>query len=477
MKRVICLVSVALLAACGQSSTSKNNGSANNGENNGATNNGAANNGASNNGTPNNGTSPNNGTTANNGTTTNNGTTANNGMTNANNGTVATDVTWHKDVRAIVEANCQGCHYEGGIGPFPLTTFEEVSGLGALIQGVTRATIMPPWPPADECGKFKHERKLDPAEIQAISDWVDAGTPEGDPNDYVAPQIDTITLGTPDYVADIGVDYAPNPPDGGIDDYHCFIIEPNFSEDMFLNAFEVVPGNRSTVHHVLFWHIDNSELSKARALEDSPGAGYTCFGGNRVGSELGLLGGWVPGTLPVQFEADQGIRIPSNSFIVVQIHYNTINNTDPDRTKLNLHFTDGPAGTPLGMYPLPDTDLFVAAGDANGHAGTQFRLPIATTVYGVVPHMHVLGKAIKVQAGNECLVDIPDWDFNWQGFYLYETPVEIPFGSQLKLDCWYDNSAANQPNGRTPQDVRWGEGTYDEMCLNYFIIDELPFTP
>jgi hypothetical protein len=260
-----------------------------------------------------------------------------------------------------------------------------------------------------------------------------------------------------------------------VDDYHCFIIEHDFTEDKFMNAFRVRPGNLAAAHHILFWQIDESQLDEARGKESAPGEGYTCFGSNGLGDESGLIGGWVPGSVPLQFGEGQGMRIPSDSFLVVQIHYNTVNNDDPDRTEIDMWFTDGPADTPLGMYPLPDTGLFLAAGDSNATAGNSITMPIGATIYGVVPHMHLLGTRIRVSAGNQCLVDIPNWDFNWQGFYLYETPVEISAGTSLNLECWYDNSAANQPEGRSPEDVRWGEGTYDEMCLNYFITQELPF--
>src|SRR5580765_1575158 len=33
-------------------------------------------------------------------------------------------VTFHRDVQPITQANCIKCHYAGGIGPFPLTTYD-----------------------------------------------------------------------------------------------------------------------------------------------------------------------------------------------------------------------------------------------------------------------------------------------------------------------------------------------------------------
>jgi hypothetical protein len=67
-----------------------------------------------------------------------------------------------------------------------------------------------------------------------------------------------------------------------------------------------------------------------------------------------------------------------------------------------------------------------------------------------------------------CLVDVPDWDFHWQGTYTYKAPVALPFGSRIDLSARYDNSAGNPENPNSPpRDVRWGERTTDEMCIAF----------
>ena len=67
-----------------------------------------------------------------------------------------------------------------------------------------------------------------------------------------------------------------------------------------------------------------------------------------------------------------------------------------------------------------------------------------------------------------CLVDVPDWDFHWQGTYTYKTPVALPFGTRIDLSAHYDNSSENHHNPNDPpKDVRWGEGTADEMCIAF----------
>ena len=102
-------------------------------------------------------------------------------------------------------------------------------------------------------------------------------------------------------------------------------------------------------------------------------------------------------------------------------------------------------------------------------------------IHNVGLHLHELGTrgilSIERDAGNrECLLDIPDWDFNWQGAYFLKEPTVIYAGDKLSLQCEWDNSAENQPviDGvkQEPKDVEWGEGTGDEMCLGILYVTE-----
>lgn len=389
-------------------------------------------------------------------------------------------VTYYQHIKPILESNCVSCHTEGGIAPFVLDSYEAAKPVAGGLATAVESGSMPPWPPQEGCGEFQHTRTVTADEIAKIREWADTGAPEGDPANAASGQVDTVELGEPDFVADPGFDYVGNPPEGGIDDYHCFVIDPQLDQDRFLRAFESIPGNDSIVHHVLLYSAGPDEASRIQELEDedTSSPGYTCFGGPRL-SEPTLLGGWVPGTVPLDFGADKGIRIEQGSKLVMQVHYNMLN--DPggtDRTTVELHYTDGTPDVELAMLPLAQTNLNIAAGNAEAVETVSIDLPIPIDLYGVVPHMHLLGKSIDVKYTKDgqdtCLVDIPEWDFDWQGFYLYEEPVRIPGSSRVTLTCKFDNSPENQPDGRTPRDVTWGEGTYDEMCLNYVIIKRPP---
>jgi hypothetical protein len=92
-------------------------------------------------------------------------------------------------------------------------------------------------------------------------------------------------------------------------------------------------------------------------------------------------------------------------------------------------------------------------------------------VFGIFPHMHLIGKEVKVTAllpdGKETsLLQIDDWDFNWQGYYEYAEPVALPKGTQVLMECVHDNSASNTNNpNQPPKRIIYGEETANEMAI------------
>ena len=74
------------------------------------------------------------------------------------------------------------------------------------------------------------------------------------------------------------------------------------------------------------------------------------------------------------------------------------------------------------------------------------------------------------------LIHIDDWDFHWQGFYWFRTPVALPVASWISLTAAWDNSERNPRNpNKPPRNVYWGERTVDEMghaAILYTLDDE-----
>lgn len=389
-------------------------------------------------------------------------------------------VTFHREIKPLLDRHCNDCHMADSIAGFAMDTYSGVRPLAQILAATVEARTMPPWLPSKDCQTFKHARHLDEEQIALFRQWADDGAPEGDPADAPdpIPSGPVETFGEADYVVNMGLDYKPTPVrEGSVDDYRCFVIDPELDEDKFINGFVTHPGNDAIVHHVLLYSVPESAAGRLAELEGEDGRpGYTCFGSTKINSAR-LISGWVPGMLPIRFQNRHGIKMPAGSRLVMQMHYNTVYDKEgTDRTTIDLHYVD-PATTPieLAIVPLLQGNFLLPAGDPDVEVqATADAIPIPVTLHGIVPHMHLLGKSIDVKYvkdGDEmCLIDVPEWDFNWQGFFLYEQPITLPAGYRPVLTCRYDNSPENQADGRQPTNVTWGDGTYDEMCLVYFIL-------
>jgi hypothetical protein len=91
-------------------------------------------------------------------------------------------------------------------------------------------------------------------------------------------------------------------------------------------------------------------------------------------------------------------------------------------------------------------------------------------VYGVMPHMHVLGSAYSFsttspQDEESCISRSDDYDFAMQPTYWFDEPVRIGPRDVVSVSCTWDNSATNPRQLNDPPiDVTWGENTQQEMC-------------
>ncbi|MYE70094.1 MAG: cytochrome c, partial [Gemmatimonadetes bacterium] len=137
-------------------------------------------------------------------------TAGNGGAGEASNGTHDADVTFSKDVAAILQANCQICHRPASVGPMSLLTYQEVRRYASRARDLVSKRLMPPYHLDTGVGiqDIKDDWRLSDEEIETFVAWVDAGAPEGDPADLPPPvewpnkqmwQLEDI-LGPPDHV-------------------------------------------------------------------------------------------------------------------------------------------------------------------------------------------------------------------------------------------------------------------------------------
>ena len=384
--------------------------------------------------------------------------------------------TFNKDIAPIIFQNCAACHRPGEVAPFSLLGFHDVQKRAKQIARVTDEKIMPPWKAEPGFGEFANERHLSAPQISLIKSWIESGAAEGDAKDLPAlPKFpEGWTLGEPDLILQPEEDYQLAAE--GRDIYRCFVIPTNFKEDRYISALELRPGNRKVVHHVIV-HTDTN--GRARELDEKdPGPGYTTFGGVGFKSS-GQVGGWAPGMFPSRAPDGLGTLIPKGADIVLQVHYHKSGKPETDRTKIGLYFNKAPVDKRIRSFPLTKVPLRIPAGDSNFVVRASLPVPVDVTAYRVLPHMHLLGREMKVTAtlpdGKTIpLVHVPDWDFNWQTSYVFKEPIHLPHGSRIDMEASFDNSEKNPANpNHPPRLVTFGEQTTNEMCMAFlaFTVD------
>jgi mono/diheme cytochrome c family protein len=391
-------------------------------------------------------------------------------------------VTYAKDIAPILYQNCASCHRTGEIGPFALMSYTDAKKRAAQLVSVTESRFMPPWH-ADSHGEFRDERKLTPEQIATIREWVAAGSPEGSPSAVPAPPKfpQGWSLGKPDLTLEPTKAYTLAAEGGDV--YRCFVIPSGQTEDRYVAAIEVRPGNAKVVHHVIAYLDVSGKAKQVEAQNKDGQPGYTSYGG--IGTTpSGALGGWAPGNLPRLLPDGVGTLLPKGSDVVLQVHYHRSGKAETDQTRIGIYFCKKPVDKRMRILPVFGM-LSIPAGEANYTVhGFPMNLGNDATILGVMPHMHLLGHDMTVTAtmpdnSKKTLVHVPNYDFNWQTTYMYKEPVKVAAGTRVGLTAHYDNSSSNPRNpNRPPKQIGWGEQTTDEMCIAfvYYTIDKEELT-
>jgi hypothetical protein len=380
-------------------------------------------------------------------------------------------VTFTRDVAPIVLANCARCHRPGASAPFSLLTYDDVAKRSRQIVHVIRKGLMPPWKAVHGFGRFKDERRLTDGEIRLIETWATTGKPKGDAAN-LPPRPTFVSgwrLGEPDLIVKM-----PKPfpiAASGNDVYRHFVIPMGTREDRLVAAMDFRPGNPRVVHHAVVFFDDTGA---ARRLETQGGGyGYARFGGPGF-VPAGCLGNWTPGCTPHRLPRGSGQAMPRGSDLVLQMHYQCSGKPETDQSEVGIYFARKNSRQVVGSFHILNGKLHIPAGAARHRHRAAYTLPTGVVLLDAAPHMHLLGKEMKVTAtlpnGTvQPLVWIKDWDFNWQGQYTFMKPIFLPRGTRIDVDAVLDNSAGNPLNPSSPpRAVVWGEQTRDEMVVCEF---------
>jgi hypothetical protein len=351
------------------------------------------------------------------------------------------NISYEKEIAPILAKNCVACHSEGGIGPFPMNSYEMVKGFAPMMREAIRTDRMPPYNADPHVGKFKDDMNLSNKDEQTLVHWIEAGAPRGpagpDPlkvNAKVAPEW---PLGKPDLILTLPSFHVPA---SGVVDYQNPVLANPMTEGHWLRASTIKVGDRQAVHHLL-----------------SPVGGYAVGAESTVAPEG--TGSWVDPSTNLRF----------------QLHYTPYGKETDVVTRIGLYFypKDAPPSLIRRSAVIANPAIEIPAGEARHQETAYITFPADATLYTVFPHAHYRGENAQIflqkpGAKEEMILSLPKYDFNWQRGYEFETPINVPAGTKLITRYEYDNSKNNPANPDPSITVKWGEQSWEEMQYTAF---------
>lgn len=398
----------------------------------------------------------------------------------------AQEVNYSEHIAPIIYNNCTTCHRPGEIGPMSFTNYQEVKDWAGMINYVTEIRYMPPWKADVEFSRFLDERYLTEEEIQLIKDWVNTGTPQGDP--ALEPPLPEFPTGSQVGEPDLVLSFAESYPHygGNEDEYRVFVLPTGLTEDKEISTVELRPGNTRIVHHALFTYDTTGEAQEKD--EEEPGYGYDGFGGFGItGSFNRQFPAYVPGQKPRPYPEGLGQILPAGSDFLIQMHYAPVPFEEEDSSTVNIFYKEEPierlveSHVMLPFFGTLENGPFVIAPDEVITFHGIWEIEEDLSLLGIAPHMHLIGQGWEVylekpDGDTTNLIRINEWDFNWQGSYNFKEFKIAPAGSKVHAFATYDNTAENPLNPNDPPKwVFWGERTIDEMYylpINYVAYQE-----
>jgi hypothetical protein len=374
-------------------------------------------------------------------------------------------VSYSEQIAPMLIDNCITCHRAGGIGPWQMSNYDTVKGFAPMIREVVRTRRMPPWHADPHIGTWEGDRSLTNQEKETLVHWIEAGAPRGKGPDPLAELHKTWNewaFGKPDMVIEVP---AYDVPASGIVDYQRYVVPNTLGRDVWVRATDVIPGDRTVVHHVIVGVYDPKIADERMRM---------------IKASSPSLGAYVPGNGPTLYPQDTGVLVRKDQAFAFQMHYTTSGKPAHDVTRLGLYFRDSAPTYEFKTVALANPNIKIPP-NTKEHAETiAQQFPRDIIIYRLTPHAHFRGHASQFTAiypdgREELLLSVPKYDFNWQTTYTLATPKQIPAGTKIVHTTVYDNSAQNPANPDPNRTVPWGEQSFDEML--YGVVQFRELTP
>ncbi len=218
-------------------------------------------------------------------------------------------------------------------------------------------------------------------------------------------------------------------PPGGIP-YKYVLVGKPFTEDKWVQAAEVRPGNRAVLHHVIAYVVKPGKvpLPKGNQLADDVGRRLFSNPADDDPDSPDAVASFVPGDQVTQYPAGLARRITKGSQLIFEVHYTPNGKEGTDRSSVGLVYAKRPPKHEVNddmalnwqfiIPPITESYRVVAS---------TKKFPKDTVFLSLMPHMHLRGKSFEYclvlpDGKREVLLRVPKYDFNWQLTYVLAEP-------------------------------------------------------
>ena len=363
--------------------------------------------------------------------------------------------SYASEIAPLLIQNCVPCHSEGNIAPWSMDSHAVIKEFSGLIKSAVLAGEMPPWHAEPQYRDFSNDKALSVEEVNQLVAWIDAGAPRGDGPDPLPEASQVVPedwpMGPPDHIVSIPLQRIPAQ---GSVDYRYFVVQSPFPRNVWLKAVDVRPGDRSVVHHCLVFKGNVLELLALR------------------GGLGGFFAGYVPGMEQVPFPDGTGKRLRKSDILLFQMHYTTNGKAASDRTQLGFYLADEKPARELVTGSAFDVDFTIPPNERGVYVRATTTMPVASTLFEFSPHMHYRGAKSRYtlvfpDRTQEVVLHVPAYFFDWQALYRLAEPIDVPAGTRVICEGWFDNTIQNRFNPNPDDTVTFGEQSWEEMFIGY----------
>jgi hypothetical protein len=368
-------------------------------------------------------------------------------------------------------------------------TYESTRPWARAIKEAVVLRKMPPWFADPSVGHFLNDHSLKQGDIETIVKWADAGALQGDAKDAPPPvrwpegwqiQPDVIVTGP---TSDV-----PAHPKNNVIEWSTVTVPSGFKEDTWITSVEIKPEHPEVTHHICLGFNPHKpdvkyfvpEWQDKQRDEDGsalPDKGPTFNGGALKPGISAVEDCYLPGMVAADYRTVRAAKlVPAGSDIILTLHYTPNGKAITDHVQIGFTVAkEQPQRRYVSLATSSPQDpkrFAIPANDPN------WKSPPAQVMFNrdvelvfMMPHMHARGKDMTYtleypDGRTETVLNVPRYDFNWQ--LGYQTSIQIPKGTKLRVDAHFDNSSNNMANPNPTRTVYYGEMTWEEMMLGFF---------